>query len=430
MDDLNIFGRRGGSSVLQLFNRAVTRGGSDMLEELFRQPLSDAAAINRRSGTMQFFSHRREAFPFRGSGLDAIEAYLSMTDERTRLPAEQASLNGRLTALIGSDNVYKVVHQGIVALVDVVGTMQRFLETLGPGPYAEEATEIIALLNSPALSPLQRVAAGSKLSYAQVAEWDGLLRFRHRAVVKQLLRSVYLLDVYIAVAQVAGERGFCYVEALAREEGRLWLEGCYHPQLQHPVPNDLCMTADSNVLFLTGANMAGKSTLMKSLGIALYLAHLGFPVAARRMVFAVRDGLYTTINLPDNLGMGASHFYAEVLRVKKMAVELRQGRQLFIVFDELFRGTNVKDAHEATVAITSAFARKRGSMFVISTHIIEAGDELRRSGNIHFVYLPTRMEGTVPTYPYTLEDGITADRHGMIIIQNEGILDILRRATL
>ncbi len=73
------------------------------------------------------------------------------------------------------------------------------------------------------------------------------------------------------------------------------------------------------------------------------------------------DGIYTTINLPDNLGIGASHFYAEVLRVKQVAVELSKGRSIFVVFDELFRGTNVKDAHEASVAIALAYARKRNS---------------------------------------------------------------------
>src|SRR3569833_2733627 len=165
---------------------------------------------------------------------------------------------------------------------------------------------------------------------------------------------------------------------------------------------------------------------MKSLGIAMYLAHMGFPVAAKKKEVSVRDCIYTTINLPDNLGIGASHFYAEVLRIKKVARELSTGKNIFVIFDELFRGTNVKDAYEATIAITSAFAKKRSSMFIISTHIIEAGDVLReRCPNISFKYLPTRMNGTIPVYTYTLETGITDDRHGMIIINNEGILDML-----
>lgn len=172
--------------------------------------------------------------------------------------------------------------------------------------------------------------------------------------------------------------------------------------------------------------MAGKSTFLRSLSTAVYIAHMGFPVAARSMQFPVMDGIYTTINLPDNLGIGASHFYAEVLRVKKMAEELHSGKSLFVIFDELFRGTNVKDAHEATVAVTNGFSQKGNSLFVISSHIVEAGEQLMQNPKIGFQYLPTRMNGHTPEYTYKLENGITEDRHGMIIINNEGILEILK----
>jgi DNA mismatch repair ATPase MutS len=152
---------------------------------------------------------------------------------------------------------------------------------------------------------------------------------------------------------------------------------------------------------------------------------MGFPVAAASMEFSVLDGIYTTVNLPDNLGIGASHFYVEVLRVKKMAQELSEGGSYFILFDELFRGTNVKDAHEATVAVIKGFTRKRNSMFIVSSHIVEAGDQLKATSNIDFQFLPTRMNGHIPEYTYKLEQGITDDRHGMIIIRNEGILEVL-----
>ncbi len=109
-----------------------------------------------------------------------------------------------------------------------------------------------------------------------------------------------------------------------------------------------------------------------------------------------------------------------------MAQELSASKNLFIIFDELFRGTNVKDACEATIAITQAFAQKQNCMFVVSTHIIEAGEVLKkRCRNIHFTYLPTIMKENKPVYTYTLAEGITADRHGMVIINNEGILDII-----
>ncbi|MBO9573604.1 MAG: DNA mismatch repair protein, partial [Chitinophagaceae bacterium] len=200
----------------------------------------------------------------------------------------------------------------------------------------------------------------------------------------------------------------------------------YHPHVKDAIANDLFLNSDYNILFLTGANMAGKSTLMKSIGIALYLGHMGFPVAATNFEFAVRDGIYTSINLADNLNAGASHYYAEVLRVKEVAQELSEGRQLFVIFDELFRGTNVKDAHDATIALTKAFCNKSGSQFIISTHIMEAGELLQKAKlSIKYQYLPTEMKGNTPIYTRVLKNGITADRQGMIIIQNEGILEML-----
>jgi DNA mismatch repair protein MutS len=254
-----------------------------------------------------------------------------------------------------------------------------------------------------------------------------MLRFGSRVEIKKLLAHIYQLDVFISIAEVAAKRGYVFPVALAKEQHTVKLTEVYHPLVKNAKGNTIHITPESNIVFLTGANMAGKSTFMKSLGIALYLAHMGFPVAARQMEFAVRDGIYTTINLPDDLNSGNSHFYAEVLRVKKIAKELGVAKNLFIIFDELFRGTNVKDAYEGTIAITQAFAEKRNCMFVVSTHIIEAGDVLReRCNNINFVYLPTKMDGNKPVYTYRLEQGITADRHGMIIINNERILEIIR----
>ncbi|MRG45744.1 DNA mismatch repair protein [Chitinophaga sp. SYP-B3965] len=417
LEDLNIFGKHGGDSVYNIFNRCTTRGGAAILEDMFRYPLSDDAAINQRCGIIQFFAEASLAFPFQSSLFDAAEPYLANTDERTKLTGTK-----KLSDIIGVDIETQQIHKGVNALVELFKGIQTFISDISI-PMADK-TAISDILAEPAFAVV--IESGKKLSHTTMAEFDTLLRFRNRELVQKLLRHIYYLDVYLSIARVAKEKGFVFPKALPREQHKVLLEGVYHPQVKNAVPNNISITPDGNVMFLTGANMAGKSTFMKSLSIAMFLAHMGFPVAATKMEFSVLDGIYTTINLPDNLGMGASHFYAEVLRVKKMAQELSQGRNLFIVFDELFRGTNVKDAYEATIAITKGFAGKRNSLFVISTHIIEAGDVLKAAcPNVRFIYLPTRMNGNHPVYTYTLENGITDDRHGMIIINNEGILDIL-----
>jgi len=428
LDDLNIFGKHGGDSVYQIFNQTRTRGGALILEDMFRYPLSDEQAINKRSSIVQFFASANSTFPFESSDFDAIEPYLNGKDERTRLSVQEQSVAARLSNLVAMDADTQAIHNGIITLTRLFIKIEAFVNALelhNNHPYQLDRDGMELLLQESVFVSVLNRPAKQKWQAAELAEYDALFRFKERDKVLRLLQYIYYLDVYLTIAKVALDCNFTFPKALSKGKNRLNLGGVYHPQVKNAVPNSIEIGAQSNVIFLTGANMAGKSTFMKSLSLALYLAHMGFPVPASNMEFSVLDGMYTTINLPDDMGMGASHFYAEVLRVKKIAMELKN-RNLFVLFDELFRGTNVKDANEATIAFTAAFAAKKNSIFVISTHIIEAGEVLReRCSNINFTYLPTLMKGNQPIYTYKLEQGITSDRHGMVIINNEGILDIL-----
>lgn len=432
-EDLNIYGKQGADSILSLFNRTATLKGSKLLEEMLRYPLADAGAINARSENIRYLGRYKAIFPFRSEQFDQAEQYMANTDERTKLSSEKPALEKRLSSLVGSNADYKQIVDGVNALMEIMQELLGLFKNtllLADSPLKDdpETQAIHRLIITEPFSLLVQEKPKHKLSHEKLAGYDVMLRFRYRDMVQRLLGYIYQLDVYVAVAKTASERNMVFPKALPKEEHVIRIEGFSHPQLKNAVANTLTIDPDSNVVFLTGANMAGKSTFMKSLGIAVYLAHTGFPVAAKYMEFSVMDGIYTTINLPDNLSVGASHFYAEVLRIKKIAKELSAGKNIFVIFDELFRGTNVKDAYEATIAVTTAFAKKRNSVFVISTHIIEAGAVLKENcASISFKYLPTRMNGTNPEYTYTLESGITDDRHGMIIINNEGILELLKK---
>ena len=431
LNDLNLVTRSGGRCVFELYDNAHTRGGADLLERMFLHPLTDAQQINRRSRIIQYFASRRIAFPFTAEMLDRAESYLAMTDPRTMLSQADDTLRRRLSQLISADGPYTVIVTGIGAIAEIVQVLTQFVldssASAQSTPYRDNLMEIEAVLRHEAVAAMSSRVQRGRLAYRDVVELDKQLRFRHRQIIQQLLEHIYALDVFLSVAEVALKHEYVFPVALPKERHVLKLVGVRHPLVSHAVGNALSVTAQKNLVFLTGANMAGKSTFMKSVGIAFYLAHLGFPVAADAMDFSVADGLYTTINLADDLTTGISHFYAEVQRIKHIAKELAGDKTLLVMFDELFRGTNVRDAYEGTVAITQAFAGKRNCMFVVSTHILEAGEHLmRRCGNIQFVFLPTRMHGNTPIYSYELKSGITADRHGMIIINNERILEIIR----
>ncbi|MGN6416206.1 MAG: MutS-related protein, partial [Pseudobacter sp.] len=275
---------------------------------------------------------------------------------------------------------------------------------------------------------LKKVDGKKQLPLRNLIRYDNQLRFHNREKMGKVLQALYLLDCCIAVSTTAKENNFVYAKALPKDENLIQIDDCRHPGIKRATGNGVVMKQDNNVLFLTGANMAGKSTFMKAFAVAVFLAHLGFPVAARSMEFSVRDGIYTSINVPDDLQQGFSHFYAEVRRVKMVAETVSSGKSMVVIFDELFKGTNVKDAYDATLAVTEGFAAYRKCCFIISTHIIEVAAPLKqRCNNLQFVYLPTIMEGQLPRYTYRLEEGVTADRHGMMIISNEGIVELIRK---
>lgn len=414
IEDLRLFSKRERTGIYDIYNSTSTRGGELLLEKMFRNPLADLEAIRNRLSIIAKFASLQTKFPFDAAQLDNVEKYI----------AQQENSSNAQKSTLGE----KEISNGVTAFINLLHSVRSFIESgdiVKVEKLQTERKEMLVLLQEPALEPVFREKPDSRLSFGAITAFDILIRVKEREKVIRVLNFVYGIDVYISVAQVATKRQFVFPEAHPVGSNILKIEGVYHPELKHPVANDLHMDAAQSVVFLTGANMAGKSTFLRAFSTAVYVAHMGFPVAAKRLDFSVMDGVYTTINLPDNLGIGASHFYAEVLRVKKIATELGTGKSLFVLFDELFRGTNVKDAHEGTVAITHAFAGKKTSLFLISSHIVEAGDELKQKPNIGFHYLPTRMNGTTPEYTYTLEKGITDDRHGMIIIRNEGILETL-----
>ena len=437
LNDLGIFSHKKDMSVYAIYNNARTRGGSQILEEMFFNPLDSYELIRRRATLIDYFQRTESGFPFRSTWFDAAEFYLSNTDERTRIvvdpsAAKGESLQHKFRKMMKTDTEFEQAESGMVSLIAIVNTLDEFTLKMAEDPQLKAVTvtlfKIREILMSPAFAPVIEAKGKEKLTLEEAAFFDSLLRYDNHAQVRQLLDYIYHLDVYISVAGIARERNFVRAEVLPVEANVMEMTGAFHPMLKSPVANDLTISAENNIVFLTGANMAGKSTFMKTFGICIFLAHVGFPVPAQSMRFSVRDGLFTTINLPDNLNQGFSHFYAEVRRLKRCAQSVNKWPNLVIIFDELFRGTNVKDAYDATVAVTEAFSQKKSCVFMISTHIIEAGEELQKKcNNIEYVYLPTVMEGSVPRYTFKLEKGITEDRHGMIIIRNEGILDILTK---
>lgn len=423
LEDLNLLGKYRPHSIFGLFNQVKTHGGGRLLESMFNTPLTDVEAINARAGIFQYFQRRQLAFPFSGETVRAVENYLGMGTGSTSFTTMTSVLQKKLLSTFVRDERYQQLYDGLTATIGLLKALHTFAGQLEEkdNPYQARVHDLQTIFSDSRLADLFSLDTPSLL---QVARYDHLLKQRLNNEMEMVLGIIAELDVYVAVSDVARNRGFAYARAFPKEHNIFSATGLRHPGLEKGVGNPLALYRESNMVFLTGANMAGKSTFMKSFGIAVYMAHMGFPVAAAALEFSVRDGLYSSINVADNLAQGYSHFYAEVLRVKTVAEAVSSGKYLIVLFDELFKGTNVKDAYDATLACSRSFSDYRNSCFIISTHIIEVGEALS-TGAIQFSYLPTIMDGHVPRYTYRLAEGITNDRHGMMIIENEKILELL-----
>ncbi|TKC65664.1 hypothetical protein FBD94_03750 [Pedobacter hiemivivus] len=428
LDDLNILGKYQSNSIFSLFNHVKTRGGERMLEDMFKHPLSDAHQINHRSTIFQYFEKINIEFSLDPILIEGTEHFLSDSSGSKRAAFTQG-IRRQALHMIGLNTEFDLFNSGLELTIQFINKLNEFLHVIRQNNFPHlnlQIEKFDELYNDKRLNKILSRKKDQQLGLIPVIQADYLIRQNYNQQIREILQFVYQLDVYICVAVVAKKKGFCYSNVPYTEQNTLSITACRHPTIPKAVANSITIDEQNNVLFLTGANMAGKSTLMKAFGINIYLAHMGFPVAAESMIFSIKDGIFSSINVPDNISMGYSHFYAEVLRVKQIAIEVSSGKNLVVIFDELFKGTNVKDAYDATLAVTSAFSKYHSCSFIISTHIIEVGQMLQQnSQNIQFKYLPTIMEGTVPRYTYELQSGITEDRQGMIIIDNEKIIDIL-----
>lgn len=430
LEDLNILGRYKPDSVFNIFNHTKTRGGSIMLEHMFQSPLTQPVEIESRNMIFSYFQDSDFSLTFTTETFEQSQQYLDNGGSPGLVQSITGNIKRKALSLISNNQELEVLIQFQKKSVELLISFHQLLISIwesSPNPKVqEEVTKALSIYENPSLQSIFQYDKEAGNFY-RFLKYDYLIRVKGANNVKELVNIIHKFDLYITVAKTGKERGFSYASICGMQDNKIEISGLYHPSIQNAVSNDINFDANYNVIFLTGANMAGKSTLMKSYGIATYLVHMGFPGPFRSMRFSPIQGIYTSINVPDNLSLGYSHFYAEVVRVKMIAQEVAQDKRLVIMFDELFKGTNVKDAYEATVQITQAFANKKKCSFIISTHIMEAGMELRKKqDNIKFLLLPSTIEGAVPKYSYKLESGISDDRHGMAIIRKEKILDLIK----
>jgi len=193
-----------------------------------------------------------------------------------------------------------------------------------------------------------------------------------------------------------------------------------HPLLLNSTFNDLSIDKRSSILLITGSNMSGKSTLLRTVGINMVLAYAGAPVCASSFNCSIMQ-IYSCMRVSDNLGENISSFYAELLRIKQIVSASKIDKKLFFLLDEIFKGTNSQDRHAGAKVLIQQLG-KAGAMGMVSTHDLELGDLERESDrrirNYHFreYYKNDEIH-----FDYKLRPGISTTRNAMYLIKMAGI---------
>ncbi len=193
-----------------------------------------------------------------------------------------------------------------------------------------------------------------------------------------------------------------------------------HPLLVSTTFNDITIDKRASILLITGSNMSGKSTLLRTVGVNMVLAYAGAPVCAKRFSCSMMQ-IYSCMRVSDNLSENISSFYAELLRIKQIVIASKTERKLFFLLDEIFKGTNSQDRHAGAKVLIRQLS-KSGAMGMVSTHDLELGalehESERKIRNYHFreFYKYDEIH-----FDYKLRPGISTTRNAMYLIKMAGI---------
>lgn len=199
-------------------------------------------------------------------------------------------------------------------------------------------------------------------------------------------------------------------------------------QLGHPllaagkrVNNDLSINGWGKVLIITGANMAGKSTFLRTVGVNLILGRMGAPVCAEQMVFSPVK-VYTNMRTTDNLLKDESYFFAELKRIKTVLDRLENGEKIFVILDEMLKGTNSVDKLNGSRELIRKLLELK-AVALIATHDLKISEMEEEYPQMVFnKCFEIKLENEEMIFDYLLSDGVTKTMNATFLMKQMGII--------
>lgn len=237
------------------------------------------------------------------------------------------------------------------------------------------------------------------LLYVRLSKW----KKNHGKLVSEFPEQLAFWEMLISLGTFQYELGG-KGEIINVEKGIRGLE-IAHPLLKPEiaVSNDFSQDSSTSIILLTGSNMSGKTTFMRTLGINCVLVNLGLRPFAAQFGFG-NFQLYTSMRNTDNLGESVSSFYAELSRIKLVIDRIEAGEEIFFLLDEILKGTNTEDRIAGSEALIRQVVDTK-ALGIISTHDIELADLENRISKVKNFSFHSEIHDQSIDFDYKLKEG-------------------------
>ncbi len=244
----------------------------------------------------------------------------------------------------------------------------------------------------------------------------------HGHAVRSWLSVVGEFEALLSLAGYSYERADDPFPEFVEGAASFNATGMGHPLIpdRHCVRNSFFLSDDRRVLLVSGSNMSGKSTLLRTVGINTVLAMAGAPVRAQRLRLTPLH-IGASIRVNDSLQEGSSRFYAEITRLRAILDLAASKPPLLFLLDELLQGTNSNDRRVGAEGVVRALVN-RGAIGLVSTHdlaLAAIGGGL--DGHLHNVHFQEEFEGGRMTFDYRLRDGVVTKSNGLALMRSIGL---------
>jgi DNA mismatch repair ATPase MutS len=247
-------------------------------------------------------------------------------------------------------------------------------------------------------------------------------RERNRKGVTQWMDALGTMEALGSLALLHFNRpDWCFPE-IGEGSFEYAAKGLGHPLIPEGkrVANDFEARGQGQLELVTGSNMAGKSTFLRTAGVNMVLAMAGAPVCASSCRVS-KASVVSSMRIADNLEDSTSTFYAELKKLRSIIDKVKRHEPVFILLDEILRGTNSRDRLTGSRALVRQLVRE-GAVGIIATHDLELANMAEElPGHVHNYYFDVQFHGNELDFDYTLRKGICTTKNAEVLMRQIGI---------